>query len=351
MPGYKTASNNNSLGAVDRRAFVLIMALWALAFLTVLALSVGMGTRQKIIMLGRLEDRSQAQFAAEAGVKKAVAVLLDDLENNLSLYSPEAKVRRHNNPEFSVIELAGKKVEVVCKFPDDRSNRVIERYGLCDEHSKININTADAGTLTRLIAQVLPLDPDGSRLLAAAIIDWRDYGKREATGFFSDDYYKNLEFPYDMKEHPFERIDELLLVKGMNNISYESLRPFITIYGDGKINVNTVSRRVLIVLGLDEAVADKLLKSRRGQDDQEATPDDHIFLKTFDIPAEVNSFISLEENEMRQLDALNAADIFSTDSNIFGFTSRVLSGSEDPLRRIEIVFDAMKNKYEYWFEK
>lgn len=332
--------------------FILVMALWALGFLTVLALAIGLGTRQRIILLSRLEERSQAQFTAEAGVKKATAVLMEDLENNEFLYSPKAKIRRHNNgPEFSQIKVGVYDAEIVGRFSDENRGAVVERHGLSDERGKFNLNTVDAGALSRLLMIVLGYDADNSKRLTSDIIDWREYGRRHTEGFFSDDYYKNLEFPYAMKDKPFERIDELLLIRGMNAAIYEKLRPFVTVYGDGRININTVPKEVLLSLGLDPKVVDKVLKARRGQDNLEATMDDHVFLQTYDIPSGVNSFVLLEEKEMRQLDALNAANVFCTESSLFSFVSRTLTVTGDVLRSIDVVFDGMRNKYLYWHEK
>ncbi|MBF0386499.1 MAG: general secretion pathway protein GspK [Candidatus Omnitrophica bacterium] len=334
-----------------KQGFVLVMALWALGFLAVLALSIGLGTRQKIVLLGRLENRSQAQFAAEAGVKKAVAVLLDDLEKNQLQYSPAAKARRHNNAaELGNIPLGGMNATVFCPSADEVSGQFLERPGLCDEAGKLNINKTDVVTLTRLVARVLGLDDEKSRGLAGGIIDWRDYGQSEATGFFSDDYYKNLEYPYDMKSQPFERIDELLLVKGVDKNIYSALRPFVTIYGDGRININTVSKEVLCALGVDGDLADKLLKARRGQDNLAATADDHVFLNTFDVPVDVNTLVALTEPEARQLDALNTAELLRTDSLIFSLVARSSDGNKTG-RVIEAVFDAAQNKYLFWYEK
>lgn len=334
-----------------QRGFVLVMALWALAFLTVLALGIGMGTRQKILMLGRLEGRSQAQFAAEAGVKKAVAIFLDDLEKNQAVFTPVAKARRYNNPqELGDINVGGMKTQVLCTFFDEVTDQARERPGLCDEQGKININTIDIVTLTRLVTVVLGLDDEKAKRLAGAIIDWRDYGQREITGFFSDDYYKNLKYPYDMKSQPFERIDELLLVKGVDLLTYDRLRPFVTIYGDGQININTVSKPVLLALGLDLPVTDKMLKARRGQDGVDATADDHVFLQTFDIPSEVGALVALEEKEIRQLDILNAANLLRTDSAVMSLTARV-TDAKGTARSIDVVYDALQNKYLYWHEK
>ncbi len=336
----------------SNKGVVLIFALWALGFLTVLALSVGFGTRQRITLLGRLEERVRAQSAAEAAVKKAVAVLIDDLENEQFLYSPAAKQKRHNNPAaFAGIEIDGWKAEVVCPAFDDAAGHVVERSGLCDEQSKINLNTVDLTTLKGLLTNVLALDSDTATKLATNIVDWRDFGQHEAEGFYSDDYYKNLEFPYDMKEQPFERIDELLLVKGVDRSVYERLYPFLTVYGDGHININTVPGPVLAAYGLDPAVAGKLLLARRGKDNIEGTADDHVFQRPFDVASEVKALVPLDDKELRQIDALNARSVLMVSSLMYSAVARVPVDGGGYVRTITVVFNAFTNKYEYWYEK
>jgi type II secretory pathway component PulK len=154
-----------------------------------------------------------------------------------------------------------------------------------------------------------------------------------------------------MKEQPFERIDELFLVKGMTRETYDALRPYVTVYGDGRVNINTTSRKILMAFGLDGVVADKLLKARRGPDGRDATGDDHIFYRVFDIASEVNALVPLEEGEARQIDALNTRNLLATDSMVYGMTSRVRSDHEGAKRSIDAVFNAFSNKFEYWYEK
>ena len=335
-----------------RRAFILISALWTLAFLTVLAVTLLAGVRQRIILFQRLEDRSRAQFAAEAGVKKAVAVLLDDMENSQIKLTAQAKVRRMNNPgEFAGIPVGDLRVEVVHESMDDTSSDRAMLWGFADEQAKINVNTASSDSLQRLIVEVLGWGDAEAKGLADAIADWRDYGRHEAQGFFSDDYYKNLEFPYGMKEQPFERPDELLLVKGVDRKIYDALLPFVTVYGDGRVNVNTASKKVLVALGLDAGVADKVLKVRRGPDNVEATGDDHIFSHAFDVASETAKGIALEAGEARQIDALNARDLWTTESGFYSFESRVLSSDGGYKRMVLCTFSAFESKIVYWYEK
>ena len=324
------------------QGFILITALWTLTFLAVLAVTLLAGVRQRIILFQRLEDRSRAQLA----------VLLDDMENSQFRLTPQAKMRRMNNPgEFAGIKIGDLQVEVVHQAADDQPAGLSAVWGLADEQAKINLNTASADIIKRLIVEVLGWGGPEAKGLADAITDWRDYGRHEMQTFFSDDYYKSLEFPYGMKEQPFERPDELLLVKGVDRKIYEALLPFVTVYGDGRVNINTVSKKGLVALGLDEAVADKVLKARRGVDNAEATADDHIFSNTFDVASETSKAVVLEAREAHQIDVLNAKNFLTTESGIYSFVSRVLSPDGGYKRSVMCVFSAFESRIVYWYEK
>lgn len=81
-------------------------------------------------------------------------------------------------------------------------------FGLVDEASKLNLNTA---TLTML--EALPrMTPE----IAAAIIDWRDSNTSITDGGAEDETYQRLNPPYRCKNAPFESVDELRLVNGMD---------------------------------------------------------------------------------------------------------------------------------------
>jgi len=343
----------------NQGGFVLIISLWVLGFLTVLALAVGLGARQKIVLLERLEDRSRARLVAEAGAKKALAVLVDDVENNQFMFTAQAKARRHNNPaEFASVQLGDEAFSVTYDSYDPKARSLVEMYGLQDEQAKLNLNLFDLDTLARLLGDVLGENTQEARRQAAAIIDWRDFGKHELEGFYSDDYYSGLEFPYAMKDRPFERIDELLLVKGMDREKYDKLMPFMTIWGDGLVNINTVSEKILEALGLEPLVAEKIVKVRAGADGVEATADDHVFNRTFDIASEVKALAPqlasapVEEQEMRQIDALNTRSVFATSSSIYSIRSRqVLGRGEGAPAEVLCVFNLINNKIEYWYEK
>ncbi len=79
-------------------------------------------------------------------------------------------------------------------------------YGLVDEASKLNLNTA---TL-----QMLEMLPRMTPELAAAIIDWRDSDENVTDGGAESQTYSTRQPPYRAKNGRFESIEELRLVQG-----------------------------------------------------------------------------------------------------------------------------------------
>ena len=79
-------------------------------------------------------------------------------------------------------------------------------FGLVDEASKLNLNTATADMLAML--------PGMTVEFAAAIVDWRDNDSTPSENGAEDEVYQRLDPPRRCKNGPFESIDELRLVYG-----------------------------------------------------------------------------------------------------------------------------------------
>lgn len=89
----------------------------------------------------------------------------------------------------------------------DAENEQNYGYGIVDEASKLNINTATIDMLMLL--------PGMTPELAASIVDWRDEDSIVSEGGGAEsETYLLLPDPYYCKNAPFETLDELRLVKG-----------------------------------------------------------------------------------------------------------------------------------------
>lgn len=79
-------------------------------------------------------------------------------------------------------------------------------FGLVDEASKLNLNTATVEMLEGL--------PGMTTELAASIIDWRDADENVTENGAESETYARRQPPYNCKNAPFETIEELALVNG-----------------------------------------------------------------------------------------------------------------------------------------
>jgi len=336
----------------QKKGSVLILTLWMLMFLTVFAVTIGLKIRQRATLLSRIEKRSQLHLIAAAGVKKAIAALRFDWQRHAGIYTSFAKFYRHNNNDVFRAQPVGYGSFDVSYQEIDRDEGVLtQRFGVVDEERKMNINLIDRGRLRRLFERIILEDQDKAYELADAIIEWREPGKTKLESYFSEDYYNNLELPYKPKNEPFEIIDELLLVRGFNPEAYALVKPFITIYGDGQINVNTASREVLIALGLSEILVDKLLSVRSGADRVESTDDDYVFYKTFDIGSELEKFVELSEDELKLLERINANGFIKTNSSYYSITSIAKLDNDLDTHTVDCIYNPQQNSIEYWREK
>jgi len=334
----------------SRQGMVLVFSLWVLGILTILAVSVAAGIRQKIFLVSRLDERSRMTYLLEAAVKKTAGYIHQEMEVSGFIYTATVKMNLSNNSsELSQINLGrdSSGVGYISIAGDDTSLR----WGVVDEESKINLNKTDQVTLTNLLANVLLLKDDEASKLAVSLLDWRQYGEGEVTGFFSDEYYSNLQYPYPKKNTAYETLDEMLLVKGMTKPMYDKLIHYVTIYGEGAVNINTAPKEVLEALGLSETLVEKILTARRGKDGIDGTPDDTVFLKTFEIATDVNSIVQLTLDESRAIDYLNMKGLLTTDSFYFTIEATGKLSSRTTLKTVRAVYSSRDDKIVYWKER
>jgi general secretion pathway protein K len=133
-----------------------------------------------------------------------------------------------------------------------------------DENSKLNLNqiVGDNGTFIEpyheiaiLLLKKLGLSSD----LLDTLADWRNDKIGSHPGGAKSSWYNTLKPPYSAKNGPLDTLEELALVKGFDAGTMNRLRPFVTIYTDNTININTAAPEMLTAL--DVGMNDSLVKS------------------------------------------------------------------------------------------
>jgi general secretion pathway protein K len=118
----------------------------------------------------------------------------------------------------------------------------------------------DIAALKRILA-TLALRPD----LAEAIADWIDADSVPNPGGAEDAEYLRLPAPYRAANRPIAAIDDLLRVRGVDEVVLARLRPFVTaLPARTAVNVNLAPPEVLVgvVEGLSLAEAQVLASNR-----------------------------------------------------------------------------------------
>jgi len=329
------------------------MALWTLGFLSVFAVTIGMHVRHKISTLSRLEKRSELQAIAESGVRAAKAVFDSrHLGQGLPVSGMHKQAWFNDSLLFRSQQVGSGSFEIGYNEYIMNPREPIRQYGLSDEERRINVNKADRYTLKRLIDLVSPLDSREADELARAIISWREYGDTDIVGFYSDAFYENLEYPYPPKKEPFETLDELRLVQGVDTDLYERLIDFVTVYGTGKVNINTASGPVLIALGISPAAVEQILVVRRGPDGLDDTVDDYMFTIDHErfmliLPPQ----LELKRDQFALIQQLLKQKLLGISSSYFRIESTGRLKNSPETMTITCVFKGKSGRMFYWNEK
>lgn len=229
----------------------LAVTLMILAFMTALLGSMSMGLMLESRMAAAGSERVAAYYIAKSGLEAATDRLLRDDQT----FDAQGDGYRRS-------------LEDLKEMPDllDSKNRI--DVVIVDEESRLNLNRADRGMLRALGGSVTE---GAAKAIVARAVD-----------------------------SPFASVDEVATLPEVTPaIMREGLHGRVTVYGNGRVNVNTASAEVLRCMEmLSEEKVSSLLAHRMGEDGKPGTEDDAPF-RTI---GEVEEFLSMSEGEFARLE-------------------------------------------------
>ncbi len=337
-----------SFPPANRRGSILVVALWMIAIIGAFALSSGYQARQKVSLADRIDSKNWLGGLAESGIYQGIWQIKQRKEN-----APE--YHAFNDPYTSNTSFYKRKFlgegsyTISYEYTDPDDDTVKIRYGLQDEEQKINVNGVKPEVISRLIQMVGEKDRDSADQIAYSIEDWRDENNAAAHPEFGaeDDYYEDLDAPYDCKDFTLESLDELLLVRGMTPELFEKLKPYITVFGSGAVNINTAPKQVFLALGMDSSLIDKIFHYRNGPDREQGTEDDRSFMNLTSIADQLNQVESISSSDVSLISQLVTEDQLGIASSFFMIHSRGEVIKKKQIQDIVAVVD-QEGKIHYW---
>jgi competence ComEA-like helix-hairpin-helix protein len=184
------------------RASILVGLLWCVVLLSLVVVGVLHTARMDLLTGKNYGDKIQARYLALAGVEKAKALLYKDAEDRSHSGKNHTGELYDAAAQFKEVEFGRGTFSVLRRARPDEGGGVL--YGIADEESRINLNTADADMLAKLQG----MTPE----LSTAILAWRGQGNIAG----ENEYYLSLHPPYKARGAQFETLRELLMVRGMS---------------------------------------------------------------------------------------------------------------------------------------
>jgi general secretion pathway protein K len=249
----------------NRRGVALILVLLVISVIMALTIQLNRDTRSGVYEAANLGDGIRLRYIAESGFHVGEALLLADKNAFDALTELWANTQ--------MISLQSE------HFFDNGSFKLM----IEDEAGRIAVNRLVSGNsynplirdllLRLLTGPYFRLERGKAVELIEAIKDWIDADDEVTGGGAERAFYAALERPYAVKNAPLDCIEELLMVKGMSlDLFYgkgdsPGLSRCLTVFGDGRININTAPKYILRALA-EEMTDDEVERFDRYRRDE-----------------------------------------------------------------------------------
>jgi len=311
LKNYGLASGSQSHKLENSKASILVTCLWIIMVLSILSMALTGLVFQEIRFAKAYQRMVSSMPSVMAATKTVFYLRQDDLTpayDTMQELTKEKKVSLCANNSYKYY------------FVDKKNS--VDKDEIIDEGALINLNTVSTDVLKRLPG----MDED----LADNLVN---SGLR-----------------------PFSSINEVLLVEDMTKEKFMLFKDLVTVYGTGKVNINTANKAVFLALGLDEELTDVILRFRKEhkieKTEEEIAKDpkneiEYGFSATAKILDDLKSFASLSLRQEQDFIAL--LSVLDVKSEYLRFNVIPVSGGIEGLH-YSITIHPSTKKILYWRE-
>lgn len=215
---------------IGQKGFALVLVLWMLTLLSVMAGSFALTMRRETAVIQSVTDRARAQAFAEAGIVLAQAMLLES----------DPADRAHADGRLYEFEY----------------DEALIRVRILSELGKADINQVDKDVWMALLASFLADEKQRLRIVEA-ILDWVDADDEARPDGAETAEYQQAGLHYRPANRPFQSIEELRMVLGIDEMLYRWLEPLITIHsGQKQVDPNKASQELSAILEIGSHAED-----------------------------------------------------------------------------------------------
>jgi len=246
-----------------KNGFVVVVVLCMVVMLGVLLLGFDYECRTRLRVAENSSKCQRALLCAKAGLNIAIAAVANDS------VCGNSKLLNLLSGKTAIGIDAG-----TCSVKISEENGKLNLNRLIDESGNIDWTKTDQ--LLRLVDVLnqsrndqVVIDCD----LTPSLIDWMDIDEGVTVLAFAtcenfgaeSGYYEKLDPAYSCRNGQLETAEELLLIKGVSAEVFNRIRDYVTVYGDGKININSAPSEIIECLSkkIDSCLAQMIVDRRQ----------------------------------------------------------------------------------------
>ena len=244
------------------QGFILIAVLWVTALLAFFALYYSSSARVQGLQARHTVEWLTQVSLLQSGLDWGYHEYRKFMANQAVLYSEEQ------------LEAMGK-IDLDLKYPrqdpyalsvgdDQVAVRIIDLGG------KVGVNEVDADLMGDILSACGLEQGVRQTTVINSLLDWKDGDDLHRTEGAESEYYMGLEPPYRAKNAPLESIEELLLIKGIDEKLYygtddhPGLVDFLTVYGEQtQMDINSAEEKAFFIIpNIPDQVVEDIVEFR-----------------------------------------------------------------------------------------
>lgn len=361
-------ATNNPLR--NKRGMALMVTLFALTLLIFIAVEVSYDSNVEYIIASQQVNRLKAYYAAKSGVevsllrvliyRKAIAAFGKDLGSAQSMLDPIWQMPftwppllpdEVSNVDKGIIEAVVQESEMDTQYVTTIQSEG-GRIDINDLGSEVKtLREATRIQILRIFASEIENNKNFAdqyryhnfEELVNFMTDWITPGTESLNGGDKRGHYPHTNSEFIPPGQPFKTLEEINMVKGMNEDFFQVLAPKVTVYGIKGINVNYAPKEVLMSLHptFNEEAADAVIKRREtpAEGGPFASEDDFL------------TFVQGYGVNRQDIEATKVPFLFGAEYNFRIVSNGQFANSSREITAITYDFDSLKAKYASLLDK